>query len=132
MSALQTFCPPEQTQPAKSRRMYPVCAGLEYRILDARLAHTRGHGHTVFLSSSRIVFKSEIALRAGLQIELAVDWPVRLDEKVELRLCLRGRTANVAGSYTTVLVSRYEFRTRAPGGARIGSGLCQAMAAARV
>ena len=113
MSALQTLRLPELIQPAKSGRMYPICIGLEFRTLDASRARIKGRGHTVFLSSSSVVFESEAGLPSGLPIELAINWPVKLEERVELRLCIRGRTANNAGNYTTVRIDRHEFRTRA-------------------
>ena len=119
MSASMILPPPELLHLAKSSRAYPIRIGLEYRIMGTSRIQPKGAGKTVSLSSRSVVFESDAPLPPGLDIELALAWPVRLEKTVELKLCIRGRTAQGDGNCTEVLFDRHEFRTRAPAAAQI-------------
>lgn len=70
-----------------------------------------GIGRTTSISSSSIVFECERPLPAGMLVELAVTWPVRLDNTVRLRLHILGRTVRAMGNFTAIDILRHEFRT---------------------
>ena len=84
-----------QRQHAKAscpERQYTVEANLEYKIIRGHKVLEAGRGTTVNMSSSRIVFKPEYPIPVGLRIEAYVDWPVRLDNVIALRLHVDGET----------------------------------------
>jgi len=66
----------------------------------------------VNLSSHTILFQSDEYLSVGSQIELWIEWPVRLNERVALKLCARGNVVRVEDNCVAVEFSRHEFRTR--------------------
>ena len=91
---------------------YPIGADVEYRLLERQRVVSAGTGRTKTISSSCVVFESERTLPVGLLVELAVTWPVRLDNRVGLKLKILGRTVRVAGNCTAVDILRHEFRTQ--------------------
>ncbi|MBZ5575807.1 MAG: PilZ domain-containing protein [Acidobacteriia bacterium] len=96
----------------RSRCRFPVVADLEYRLFDRGKPAMVGHGQTVNLSSHGVLFEAEEALLPGKPVELWIAWPVKLDEKVRLRLWAFGRIVRIQASCVAVRISRYEFRTR--------------------
>ena len=82
-------------------------------MMDSSTVLGRGHGRTTAMSRTAVWLESDLALRVGVLVELAVTWPVRLDNKIPLRLFVYGRTVSVDGKYAKVEILRHEFRTRA-------------------
>ena len=91
-------------------RQYPVEANLEYKTSRGDGVLKTGHGMTVSMSSSRIVFKPEYPIPVGLRIEAYVDWPVRLNSVIALRLHVHGETIETEKGYAAVTILRHEFR----------------------
>lgn len=91
---------------------YPFEAALEYRIIHGRRVAT-GRGKTINLSSRGVLFQSDQAVAEGMQIELAIAWPARLNNVAGLTLHVTGRTVRSQGKCAAVKISRHEFRTRA-------------------
>jgi len=89
---------------------YPIQANLYYRIVYGGRV-LEGHGTTLAVSSKKLVFQSERAIPDSVAIELRLDWPIRLDNVVSLRLHVHGKTLRNNGSYATVRILRHEFRT---------------------
>ena len=52
----------------------------------------------------------------GRLVEVAVDWPVRLDGDCPLRFVAVGRVVRSEATKAAVQIDRYEFRTRGSGG----------------
>jgi hypothetical protein len=94
----------------RSDRCYPIQAKLHYRIVRGCQIQ-EGLGTTLEVSSSRLVFTAEHTIPSGLKIEVWVDWPVRLDNAVALRLHICGETARTEEGYAAVRILRHEFRT---------------------
>ena len=96
----------------RSNHRYPVSVALEYRaMLDDRGVVT-GVGATVNLSSAGVLFETSEPLPRGVEIELNIAWPTKLNDTVALNLHAKGKTVRAHGSYTAVGFTRTEFRTR--------------------
>ena len=91
-------------------RQYPVEANLEYKTSRGDGVLKTGHGMTVSMSSSRIVFKPEYPIPVGLRIEAYVNWPDRLDNVIALRLHVGGVTVRSENGNAAVNIKRHEFR----------------------
>jgi hypothetical protein len=91
---------------------YPIATQLEYRLRKGEQVIRSGRGRTKTISTSNVVFESESALPVGMIVELDVSWPVSLDEKAGMKLCILGRTLRAEGDCTTIAILRHEFRTR--------------------
>ena len=96
-----------------SGRSYPIRVDLDYRLIGPEGVFDQGRGQTVAMSRTAVWLESDKTLRVGVLVELAVTWPVRLDNKIPLRLIIRGRTVSADDRYAKVEILRHEFRTRA-------------------
>jgi hypothetical protein len=85
---------------------YPLQLALTYAVRGYS-----GKSRTVEIGPDIVTFLSDANLRAGMPIELKVDWPATRDEDEPLELILSGRITD-AGRIKTVQVLRHEFRTR--------------------
>jgi hypothetical protein len=95
----------------RSRPRYPLEATLEYRVILGR-STAIGQGKTINLSSGGVLFQSDQDVAEGVQIELAIAWPVRLNDVAGLTWHVTGRTVRSQGKCAAVKISRREFRTR--------------------
>jgi PilZ domain len=93
-------------------RRYPITTELEYRIVGRDGLAYRGSGRTVNLSTGGILFQSEQALTPGMRIELTIAWPARLNDAVDLNLCVSGRVARTDGKSHVVRIREHEFCVR--------------------
>jgi len=101
--------------PSADRRghvRYPLCMDLRYTVVHPYRA---GSGRVVDLSSSGLRFIADRPLEAGLEVELAVSWPLLLDGGVPLQLLTSGKVVWANGAIAALQIGRHEFRTRGGG-----------------
>ncbi len=91
-------------------RQYPFEAHLEYKTIHRRKVLETGRGITVYISTKEIVFKAARPLPAGLEIEVYIDWPARLDNVIALRLYAHGETQEMRNDCVVVKILRCDFR----------------------
>jgi hypothetical protein len=93
-------------------RRYPIAVELEYRAVGRDGLPFRGAGRSVNLSTGGILFQSKQALTPGMRIELTIAWPARLNDAVDLNLCVSGRVARSDGNFHVVRIREHEFCVR--------------------
>jgi hypothetical protein len=93
-------------------RRYPITAQVEYRAMGRDGLPLRGVGRTINLSTGGILFQSEQTLTLGTRIELTIAWPARLNDEVDLNLCVSGRVARTDGKSHVVRIREHEFCVR--------------------
>ena len=103
---------PSRSPDRRKERRYPIDADVEYSLIYQGRTIETGRGRTVDASSNGILFESKRALPAGVQIELSIAWPVRLADRVALKLCVSGQTVRGRGNCTAVAIRRHVFRTK--------------------
>ena len=91
---------------------FPVQEGVRYRVLHARGLSTSGAGKTLDIGSGGILFTTEERLPMGRLVEVAVDWPVRLDGDCPLRFVAVGKVVRSEATKAAVQITRYAFKTR--------------------
>jgi hypothetical protein len=92
---------------------YPISAPVLYKLLRyGRRVVRIGEGRTLNLSSNGALIDCEVPLPAGLQVELSIAWPARIDGKVGLSLVASGTIVRSTGNYTAVAFKGHYFRTR--------------------
>jgi hypothetical protein len=64
------------------------------------------------MSSGGLLFEADRALNQGAVIDLSVDWPVLLDNRLPLKLKIRGKIIRTNERLTAVQLQRWEFHTR--------------------
>ncbi len=90
---------------------FPIEAELCYLLLNGKTIVAAGHGRSVNISSSGVLFESMHSLRPGQQIELSIAWPARIDGIVRMQLRASGRTVRELANQTAVHILHYEFHT---------------------
>ena len=70
-----------------------------------------GRGQSVNLSRNGLLFTTEQELRPGTKLEIAINWPAKLDGACQLKLVSSGRVVRIQGSRTAMEVKRFEFKT---------------------
>ena len=91
------------------RQRYPIALPVQYKWKYRKSRGEFGTGTTINISSRGILFRGSEAPPVKSVIELALTWPVSLDERA-LKLVVRGRVVRTAGDMAAVQVAQYEFR----------------------
>jgi PilZ domain len=92
---------------------FPVTLDIRYSV-SHRPAET-GSGQIIDLSSSGLRFAAQGPLEPGLKLDVAINWPVRLDGRVQLQLILTGTVVWSSETEIALRIQRHDFRTRRVG-----------------
>jgi hypothetical protein len=94
-------------------RRYPISCDLQYRI-SGWVLENFGSGKTINMSSSGLLLVTDRILSPGRRVQVLIDWPLKLDGRVGLRLVVFGAVVRVGIErvpQAAVRIERYEFRT---------------------
>jgi hypothetical protein len=97
----------------KSAR-FEIHAEVRYRILS-RSGRVTAFGKTVNISSGGVLFTTDQRIPLRAQVELAIEWPVRLNDKTDLCLVILGQVIRSAEMSAAIEIVQYEFRTKSHG-----------------
>ena len=101
-------------QDASDRRVsdrFPIEREICYRVHNRRGNDECGNGLTVNISSNGVLFTTASMLLPGKRMELAINWPARLDNRCALKFVARGRIVRSEDGKAAVEIDQYEFRT---------------------
>ena len=68
-------------------------------------------GESLNISSTGLLFTISESFLAGQVVEAFIDWPMRLDQGVRLRLVVKGAVVRSTGNYAAMHIEKYQFRT---------------------
>jgi hypothetical protein len=97
---------------------FPIEREVRFKVLNKRGGEETGEGKTLNISSSGILFTSEQMLLPGRRLEVAINWPVQLNNKVALKLVARGRVVRFEEGRAAIEIQQYEFRTQSGAAAK--------------
>lgn len=100
----------------RSSERFPIERTVRYKLMESRTLVREGAGTTVDISSSGISFRAGERLPRGSRVEVAVSWPVLLNETCPLKLVAAGRIVRVDADRAAMSIDKYEFRTMARAG----------------
>ncbi|HUB81201.1 MAG TPA: PilZ domain-containing protein [Bryobacteraceae bacterium] len=92
-------------------RRYRINLDLRWKLIRRRRVLDSGVGRTVDLSSGGILFDPGRTLPVGLNVELAISWPVLLRNEAPMQLIVSGRIVRAAHNRTALAMNQHEFRT---------------------
>ena len=95
---------------------FPVREEIRYRLLHTKGLPTSGVGKTLDIGSGGILFTTEGRLPMGRLVEVAVNWPVRLNGACPLQFVAVGKVVRSEATKAAVQITRYEFKTRGSNG----------------
>jgi hypothetical protein len=90
---------------------FPLREDVKYKMLHGKVVVT-GTGRTLNIGSGGVLFTTEQRLPMGRMVEIAVNWPARLDGTCLLKFVATGRVVRSEEDCAAVRIERYEFRTR--------------------
>jgi hypothetical protein len=98
------------------RQHYRYRLALEVRYqLGRGASFESGRGRTIDISSGGVLFLADVPIPQGVNIELSIAWPMRLDDNSMLQLVVRGHVVRTRANDAAVRIGWHEFRTRARG-----------------
>ena len=95
----------------RTDRRYGIQLDLRWKLIRRRRVLENGVGHTVDFSSGGVLFDAGRPLPVGLNVELAITWPVLLHDQAPLQLIVSGRIVRCAANRAAVEMAQHEFRT---------------------
>jgi hypothetical protein len=93
------------------KRRYPVQVDLSYKLLRNGFVVARGLGRTLEFSDGKICFHTDRTLELGADLELLLDWPLRIDGVCRLQLVVFGHVIESDEGGSTLEIVRHRFRT---------------------
>src|SRR5258707_14290737 len=94
-------------------RRYQLQLDLKWKLIRRRRVLEVGAGQTVDLSSGGLLFDAGRHLPEGLNVELAVSWPVLLHNVAPMQLVICGRIKRCNGRCVAIQTTQHEVRTTA-------------------
>jgi len=92
-------------------RRYQLHLELKWKLIRRRRVLDTGTGHTIDVSSGGFLFDAGRRLPEGLNVELAIAWPVLLHNVAPLQLVATGRIVRGNGHQVAIRTTQHEFRT---------------------
>ena len=102
-------------EPGLDRRAsirFPLALELRYTVSRRHAPVATGVGRLIDLSSSGLRFVGQGPLDPGEKLDVAINWPVLLDERVQLQLIATGVVAWSSATEVAMQIQRHDFRTR--------------------
>jgi len=100
----------ERSVDRRSKTRYPIECGLEYRVLRGRGPAAAGKGQTINISSNGLLFYTREMLSTGTGVELNLEWPVTLDDRIPLTLRIKGSIVRSERDRAVAQIDSHEFR----------------------
>jgi hypothetical protein len=102
---------PVTTGDRRKRLRFPLDIEVRFQFSGCnRRNPTRGTGRVENISSSGLAFRTDEPPKLRSRLAVSLAWPVKLDNKIMLRLMFEGVVLRVRGSLVVVSIGRPEFR----------------------
>lgn len=114
-SAMDHASVESQKKAAAERRVsarFPCRLAVSYQTLEQPILSGQGTSETLNISSKGLLFTSNERFEPGQLVQVALDWPARLENQVLLKLVAEGRIVRNSNGQTAMTIDKYEFRTR--------------------
>ena len=92
-------------------RRYALELDVKWKLIRRRRVLDAGRAVTIDLSSGGVLIEADGPLPSGLQVELAITWPVKLHNTAPMQLVITGKIVRVNGRRVAVRSLQHEFRT---------------------
>jgi hypothetical protein len=89
---------------------FPLQLAVRYQQLGSRHSSWT-NSRTLDISSSGLLFATSERLEPGQPLEACISWPVALDNRIPLKLVIKGSVVWSDGRQTAMCFERHEFRT---------------------
>jgi c-di-GMP-binding flagellar brake protein YcgR len=108
----RTQLPEEVELDRRDSVRFPLTLDIRYSVSKPRAPVETGAGQIIDLSSSGLRFAAKGPLKVGLKLRAAIDWPVLLEERVQLQLVATCVVVRSSETETALQIQQHDFRTR--------------------
>ena len=112
MSPAQNSAASAESKDRRNSQRFPLQLAIRYRVIGPDLGLKWISGESVNISSTGILFRTTDQVAPGQGVEAFVAWPVSLDNRVPLKLSVKGPIVRCDGNQAAMRFERYEFKTR--------------------
>ncbi len=91
---------------------FPLTLDVRYCVLHRNGPIETGCGQLIDVSSSGLRFTAQGPIETGLKLDVAINWPVLLDGRIQLQLTVSGVVVRSSGTEISMRIQRHDFRTR--------------------
>jgi hypothetical protein len=91
---------------------FPLALDVRYSVLHRKGPIETGSGQLIDVSSSGLRFTAQAPVECGLKLDVAINWPVLLDGRVQLQLTVSGVVVRSSGTEISMRIQKHDFRTR--------------------
>jgi PilZ domain len=92
-------------------RRYELNLEVRWKLIRRRRILETGTGQTIDCSSGGVLIDTGRPMPVGLNVELAIAWPILLRNTAKLQLVVLGKIVRSLGSRTAIQMTQHEFRT---------------------
>lgn len=100
-----------RTRDRRTGRRYEVSLKLRWKVSRRKRLLEAGTGTTVDLSSRGVLFEPDRQMPTDGCVELAISWPVLLNNSLPMLLIVFGRIVRLSGGRVAIQILQHEFRT---------------------
>ncbi len=95
----------------RASNRFPIERAVRFKVLSRKDSPEPGRGRTINMSSSGILFTTDRELTPGRRVEVAVSWPVHLNQSCPLQLVARGRVVRAEPGKAALEIQQHELPT---------------------
>jgi len=96
----------------RSSVRFPLTLDVRYSVLHRNGPAETGSGKLIDVSSSGLRFTGGAPVSAGVKLDVAINWPVLLDGRIQLQLTVSGVVVRSSGAEIAMRIQKHDFRTR--------------------
>ncbi len=97
-------------------RRFPIECAVSFQVLGDRGPARQRCGTTVNIGSRGVLLAVDSPVAEGALVRLSLQWPVKLDDRCDLKLIMCGSVVRSEGDRIAVLIQKHEFRMAGRGG----------------
>ena len=104
---------PRNTNERRNSHRFPLQLAVAYRRIGSPPTSNWTASRSLNISSTGLLFAATDApFTSGEAVEVFIEWPVRLDKLVPLKLVIKGCIVRNGETDAAIRFERYEFKTR--------------------
>jgi c-di-GMP-binding flagellar brake protein YcgR len=104
--------PGKEESDRRATRRFHIELELRYKPVYECPTTETGRGATVNVSSGGLLIRTDRPLARGVEVEVAMNWPVLLNGRCPLKLVVFGCVLRSNNRGAAIAIERYEFRTQ--------------------
>ena len=102
----------KETRTNSGDQQYELHLPLRFRAYRGEVLLASGEGETLSIGGKDVLFRTDQPPVGALVAELSIDWPVLLEGRIPLQLCIFGDIDSCAGEHVLVHISDYELKLK--------------------